>query len=94
MNAFGAVMLLLGMMILSAGIWTALEQRLNLRTRLRRRFPVLGRNPWLVIGIMFGAVLLTGVILLLVSAPVAVYYAVGGLMTGTVIMLLSGNDSE
>ena len=94
MNAFGAVMLLLGMMILSAGIWTALEQRLSLRTRLRRRFPVLGRNPWLVIGIMFGAVLLTGVILLLVSAPVAVYYAVGGLMTGTVIMLLSGNDSE
>ena len=81
-------MLLLGMMILSAGIWTALEQRLSLRTRLRRRFPVLG------IGIMFGAVLLTGVILLLVSAPVAVYYAVGGLMTGTVIMLLSGNDSE
>ena len=87
-------MLLLGMMILSAGIWTALEQRLSLRTRLRRKIPVLSRNPWLVIGVMFGAVLLTGVILLLVSAPVAAYYAAGGLMTGTVIMLLSGNDSE
>ena len=94
MNVFGSIFLLIGMIVLSAGIWTALEQRLSLRTRLRKRFPVFAGNPWLVIGIMFGAVLLIGGFLLLLEAPVALYYALGGLITGTVIMLLSPNDSE
>ena len=53
MNVYGSVMLLIGMIVISAGIWTALEQRLGLKTRLRRRFPALKENPWLVIGIMF-----------------------------------------
>ena len=94
MNVYGSVMLLIGMIVISAGIWTALEQRLGLRTRLRRRFPALKENPWLVIGIMFGAVLLIGVFLLMFRAPVALYYVIGGLMTGSVIMLLSGNNDE
>ena len=94
MNVFGSLLLLTGMIVMSVGIWTALEQRLSLRTRLHRRFPVLKGNPWLVIGIMFGAVLLIGVFLLMFRAPVALYYAIGGLMTGTVIMLLTGNDEE
>ena len=94
MSIFGSLILLAGMIAMSAGIWTALEQRLSLRTRLRRRFPALKENPWLVIGIMFGAVLLIGVFLLMFRAPVALYYAIGGLMTGSAIMLLAGNDEE
>ena len=94
MSIYGSVMLLALMIALSAGIWTALEQRLSLRTRLRKRFPVLAGKPWLVIGIMVGAVLLIGLFLLLFEAPVAVYYALGGLLIGSVIMLLAGNDSE
>lgn len=94
MSIYGSFILLVGMIVLAVGIWTALEQRLSLRTRIRRRFPIFSANPWLVTGIMLGAVLLAGLFLLMFRAPVALYYALGGLMTGSVIMLLSGNDSE
>ena len=94
MSVVGSVLLLLGTLIFTVGVWIALEQRLSFRSRLRERFPVFGRNPWLVIGIMLGAVLLIGVFLLMFRAPVALYYVVGGLVTGSVIMLVSAGDEE
>ncbi len=94
MNIVGAVLLLVGTAAAAVGIWIALEQRLSLRTRVRQRFSLLSDKPWLFIGIMAAAVLLIGLFLLMFRVPVAVYYTIGGLLTGSAIMLLSANDKD
>ena len=89
MNILGAVLLLFMMTVIGIGAWIALEQRLGLITKLRAKLPVLKNSPWLVVAVMLGAVLLIGLFLLAVRAPEAVYYVIGGLLVGSVIMLVT-----
>ena len=94
MNLLGVILLLIGMTAVGIGAWIALEQRLGWVTKLRRRFPVLGKNPWLVVAVMTGAVLVIGAFMLAARAPEALYYVIGGLMVATVLSLVTVNNRE
>ena len=94
MNRMGALLTLLISMGIGFIIWKALDERLDVRYKLLKRFKILRDKPWLIVAGMMGLILFVGVFFLIFKVPEAAYYAVSGVAITSALMLISSKTED
>ncbi|MBR6102404.1 MAG: hypothetical protein IKP95_08250 [Ruminococcus sp.] len=94
MNRMGALLTLLISMGIGFIIWKALDERLDVRYKLLKRFRILRDKPWLIVAGMMGLILFVGVFFLIFKVPEAAYYAVSGVAITSALMLISSKTED